>query len=57
MLMQLQNHFYDIPTSVQDDTFERSYTKVLILFIVLTAGFFLFIYPYIYKYMILVSCK
>ena len=37
--------------TVQDDTFERSYTKVPFLFIAHTAGS-LFIYPYVYKYMI-----
>ena len=42
--------------AVNDDGFERSYTKVPFLFIVLTAGS-LIIYPYVYKYMILVSCK
>ena len=42
--------------TVQDDTFERSYTKVPFLFIVLKAGS-LFIYPYVYKYMLLVGCK
>ena len=43
--------------TVQDDTFERSYTKVVpFLFIALTAGS-LFIYPYVYEYMIFVSCK
>ena len=34
-------HFHDTPTSLthlQDDTFERSYTKVHFLFIALTAG-------------------
>ena len=42
--------------TVQDDTFERSYTKAPYLFIALTAGSLL-MNPYAYKYMILVSCK
>ena len=42
--------------AVQDDTFERRYTKVPFLFIALTADSLL-MYPYVYKYMILVSCK
>ena len=40
--------------TVQDDTFERSYTKVPFLFIGLTAGSLL-MHPYVYNYMILVS--
>ena len=42
--------------TVLDDTFERSYTKVSFLFIAHTACSSS-IYRYVYKYMILVSCK
>ena len=60
MLMQLHNTFFMIlqrlRRTVQDDTFERSYTKYFFLLIALTADS-LFIYPYVYKYMILVSCN
>ena len=60
MLMQLQNTFFMILQqlwrTVQDDTFERSYTKVPFLFIAHTAGSLL-INPYVYEYMILVNLK
>ena len=52
--MQLQYTFLgysNVWRTVQDDTFERSYTKVPFIFIALTAGSLL-IYPYVYKYMI-----
>ena len=47
--------FQRIWRTVQDDTFFLA-TKVPLLFIALTAGS-LCIYLYVYKYMILVSCK
>ena len=60
MLMQLQKYIYIILQrlwrTVQDDTFERSYTKVPFLFRAPTAGSLL-VYPYVYKYMILVSSE
>ena len=52
-------HFYILQSlwrTAQDDTFERSYTKVHHLFLALTAGSLL-MYPYVYKYIIMVSCK
>ena len=42
--------------TIQDDIVERSYTKVPFIFIALTAGSLL-MFPYVYKYMILVSFK
>ena len=42
--------------TVQDDTFEWSYSKVPYLFITLTAVSLL-MYPYVYKYMILGSAS
>ena len=42
--------------AVTDDIFERRFTNVPFLFIALTADCLL-MYPYVYKYMILVICK